>query len=256
MANHDPSAQTFQDHYISTVGFELRNSSCSSLHRGEQILLKYGDLPNWQLLLHYGFAIVDNPNDRVDVVFENDNDDDDCQTQVSVPRIGISCNSFVYCLGLDAEKRSYLSMRFGQSTPQMKRELLFAVGADLGLSLEHSVRSLHSTPFPVELLASMRLLAAPAKDLEKLTVHNLSELLEQPLSDQCEMDSFSRLCTAFQAMRDVYPTSTEEDRKQLQDPSTKLTPTERCVTQQLVVEQDQSADRSRTVTFLSTSGSN
>lgn len=43
------------------------NRSCC---KGEQIFLSYGHLPNWHLLLFYGFAVKENPNDDYLVQFQ------------------------------------------------------------------------------------------------------------------------------------------------------------------------------------------
>lgn len=81
MANHQPvesecrnakargwlavdSPESVVDRNVSYLGLELHVGD-RLVRQGEEICISYGALPNWQLLLHYGFAIPSNPADSV-----------------------------------------------------------------------------------------------------------------------------------------------------------------------------------------------
>ncbi|PXF46051.1 N-lysine methyltransferase SETD6 [Gracilariopsis chorda] len=73
MANHAPAhtqlcnakVRGYAFQHDPTIGLELYASR--PIAPGEQICISYGALKNWQLLLHYGFALADNPDDGIDV---------------------------------------------------------------------------------------------------------------------------------------------------------------------------------------------
>lgn len=45
--------------------------SVKAVEAGEEILLDYGGLTNYQLLRHYGYAVKNNPHDYVRVYLSN-----------------------------------------------------------------------------------------------------------------------------------------------------------------------------------------
>jgi len=178
MANHDPSGCLFRDLYDPERGFQLRITG-KSFRKGDELNLRYGELPNWELLLHYGFAIVNNPHDRLDLLLDNCDEDDDMQAAV-------------------------------------KRALLLELGRAHGISLEHSVPRIDpKSPegFPKGLLASMRLLSADESELEPITVNNLAEKTCRVISERCEQEVFSKLEMILNATMASLGTSLEDDLK-------------------------------------------
>mmetsp|Transcript_3946 Transcript_3946/g.11817 ORF Transcript_3946/g.11817 Transcript_3946/m.11817 type:complete len:408 (+) Transcript_3946:17-1240(+) len=175
LANHDPDADLFHDSFDSEKGFQLRIKS-RSFAAGEQLLVKYGKLANWELLLHYGFAIQNNPDDRIDICLEEKETDEDYETVI-------------------------------------KRELFFGLGSELGLGYEHSFR--RGEGASPALLASLRLLTASAADLTDINVTNLSEKMFQPLSEACEREVFYTLDKIIRAMQENLPRTLQEDEESL-----------------------------------------
>lgn len=77
MANHRPPASAQRN--LRARGWALDGAEEKGLELyvagrdvapGEELCISYGALPNWQLLLHYGFALPDNPDERVVVSLE------------------------------------------------------------------------------------------------------------------------------------------------------------------------------------------
>lgn len=58
----------------SELGLELHVGD-QPVRRGQELCISYGALPNWQLLLHYGFALPSNPEDSVVVSLQVPDDD-------------------------------------------------------------------------------------------------------------------------------------------------------------------------------------
>jgi len=111
---------------------------------GDELTMHYNDLANWQLFMHYGFVLQDNPFDRLNIALDPESlvDQDDEELQI-------------------------------------RKELLLQFGADYGLGLDHSL----SHEVPKELLATLRLLLATRADLEGITIDNLEDrLVESELS--------------------------------------------------------------------------
>lgn len=158
----DPVARTFQ-------------LSCADVGAriGEELTLRYNDLANWQLLLHYGFTMLNNPFDRVNLSFEIPTDAADPHSEV----------------------RKTILLRLGEST---------------GLGLEHSVQA--SGVAGMEkvigegLVGSLRLLLMGAEELERWNVNNLDELVRGPASEENEKAVLETLRNLFEGMRDQYPT--------------------------------------------------
>ncbi|RUS17016.1 hypothetical protein BC937DRAFT_90534 [Endogone sp. FLAS-F59071] len=163
----DPVARTFQI-ACADVGARV----------GEELTLRYNNLANWQLLLHYGFTMLDNPFDRVNLSFE-------IPTDAADPR---------------AEVRKAVLLRLGESA---------------GLGLEHSVQAagVAGTERVIGegLMGSLRLLLMSAEELERWDVNNLDKLVGGPASEGNEEAVLETLRNLFEGMRDQYPTTLRKD---------------------------------------------
>lgn len=91
MANHHPcqsplrtakargwivvdSPEASVDQNGADLGLELHIGD-QPVRQGQELCISYGALPNWQLLLHYGFALQSNPEDSVVVSLQVPDDD-------------------------------------------------------------------------------------------------------------------------------------------------------------------------------------
>lgn len=94
MANHQPSslptrnaktrgwtivsspaeAERVAENGIPQKGLELLAADCG-VRKDDEVYISYGNLPNWQLLLHYGFSLSDNPEDSVALSLQVPEDD-------------------------------------------------------------------------------------------------------------------------------------------------------------------------------------
>ncbi|CAN8068620.1 unnamed protein product [Agarophyton chilense] len=77
MANHAPTDSNACNAKVRGYAFEddpsrvgLEMYARRDIQTDEQICISYGSLKNWELLLHYGFALLQNPNDGIDVSLE------------------------------------------------------------------------------------------------------------------------------------------------------------------------------------------
>jgi hypothetical protein len=110
---------------------------------GDEMTMHYNDLANWQLVLHYGFCLENNPFDRVNLSLDPDSlqDDEDSELQV--------------------------------------RKELFLELCHEDLLLDHSL----GADVPKELWATLRLLLATRDELEGITIANIQErLIDNALS--------------------------------------------------------------------------
>ncbi|RUP47572.1 hypothetical protein BC936DRAFT_145569 [Jimgerdemannia flammicorona] len=183
LANHVPSArdatlriERFDPHtrMLRIVCAETAPAAGRELH------LCYNDLANWQLLLYYGFTILQNPFDRVNLSFGPPDDDDG----------------------------------------EVKKLMLLALGEELGFGLEHSVQASWvegaDQVVGAGLVGSLRLLLMDEEDLSRYSVENLETLLRESASERNEQAVLETLRGLFEGMREQYPTTLGEDQERVE----------------------------------------
>lgn len=74
VVNSRAEAERLAEGGILQKGLEL-HATDSGVRRGDEVCISYGDLPNWQLLLHYGFSLPNNPDDSVALSLQVPEDD-------------------------------------------------------------------------------------------------------------------------------------------------------------------------------------
>mmetsp|Transcript_18081 Transcript_18081/g.37529 ORF Transcript_18081/g.37529 Transcript_18081/m.37529 type:complete len:413 (-) Transcript_18081:1796-3034(-) len=109
--------------------------------------ISYGHLPNWTLLLHYGFVIENNIHDTVEITLDEPDDEDN-----------------------DCALRKFL---FFELFPQY-------------VGLDHSLCVNDERSAPRKLLQSVRLLMAGPDELRPLDRYNFADKIRSPLSERSE----------------------------------------------------------------------
>lgn len=132
---------------------ELRSSR--SVRDGEEVYLLYGDsLPNWQLLLFYGFTLKGNPFSE-------------------------------FQMGLELPEEEEGEVEEGDT--QVRKMLLLRVAQTISLDqvLNYGETVLKGN-LSKGLMATLRLMVADAEDLENVTVKNVDERLSHPINARNE----------------------------------------------------------------------
>ncbi|KAJ3338476.1 SET domain-containing protein 4 [Gonapodya sp. JEL0774] len=161
--------------------------------KGEEVVIHYNDLANWQLLLYYGFSIPNNPFDRVNVELDvdfffssptNPGDLDELDDNES-PQEQDPKKLLLFHIALDS-----------QSWCQVDHSLGPLAGAGLETELTH-----HVSPVPDSLVATLRLLVATPEELEDVTVETLERFATGAISSRNELatvDAIEALVGAVQ----------------------------------------------------------
>eukprot|EP01134_Creolimax_fragrantissima_P004287 CFRG4287T1 len=193
MADHHPTEgkRVTKQYNPETECFEVRATAPFSV--GDQLYLQYGQIQNWQLVLYYGFALLDNVYDTYEVCLDLPSDDTPA----------------------DAMRRSLL-LTVGENTGKLAIQNNLSLASDGSLSVAPT------------LLPTLRLLTADAELLGKMTVKNLEScVMDASMSTERETRICDSLIAMFKATLDSYPTSLEEDVAQLNGPTNlQLTPFE------------------------------
>ncbi|KXS14615.1 SET domain-containing protein [Gonapodya prolifera JEL478] len=163
---------------------------------GEEVVIHYNDLANWQLLLYYGFTLPDNPFDRVNVDLDVD--------------FFVSSGSSAGSDALDEDEDDEQS-----SDTDSKKLLLFQIALDSHswCRIDHSLGPLASSsgssdsstrlgPVPHSLIATLRLLVASPGELADDTIHTLDRFSSGPISPRNEravVDAVAALVDALEA---------------------------------------------------------
>ncbi|KAJ3056620.1 hypothetical protein HK097_005544 [Rhizophlyctis rosea] len=141
--------------------------------KGSPLLITYNILSNEELLLHYGFAMADNPLDRVVVGLEVPEDQADYTLEVRK------------ALLLDAAE---------QET---------AGGVEIKLD-GHALALQNNGGVPEGLIQSLRLLLATSEELEGITTQNVVQRLSVPLSARNEEQAVGTLVQLADGMLSGY----------------------------------------------------
>ncbi|KAJ3334256.1 hypothetical protein HDU76_003905 [Blyttiomyces sp. JEL0837] len=172
---------------LETRGVNI-NSGCleiwsvRDINNGEELCLKYRDgLPNWALLTHYGFSLLDNPHDRMDITLDipMGEDDDECD--------------------VGGEYEGALEVR---------KELI--IEASEGLGTDQTLGPVND-PVSLCMLASLRILVATSKELDGITIMNALERASVPLSVRNERHVLDTVKLLAQGLLDSFTTSLEVD---------------------------------------------
>ncbi|KAK9845837.1 hypothetical protein WJX81_003855 [Elliptochloris bilobata] len=159
---------------------------------GDQVFLSYGPLPNLRALLFYGFALEHNPHDTLALTFEVDRNRSAAR---SLLQAALDCHGLIVEDCLRSRKRPVDEEGSGAAA------LRQAALARHGLTLEHCLRvgGLRARP----LVATLRVLAADAADLERLCSGD-ADPLQEPVSAEGERDAVEMLARALRPLESAY----------------------------------------------------
>lgn len=182
MANHRPTstpgvtARTRGWAFEETpdkLGFEMYASGVDALQPGDEICISYGILPNWQLLLHYGFALENNPADSVLVSLEIPEDDD----------------------------------------AQLNLKKLIFLNIDNTSNLQEDHNLTIAKPLPESLLSSARLLLLDESEAANITVQNADFSKPTSMrNEQCMIARLRDLFSSLQSAYDMPESMSEEEK--------------------------------------------
>lgn len=117
MANHAPShtapcnakVRPYALEHDPTLGLELYSSR--PIAPDEPVCISYGALKNWQLLLHYGFALQHNPDDGIDVCLQPPQHAIDATTLVLHLALGYTDLDFTLTMGDPLPQEMLIALR-------------------------------------------------------------------------------------------------------------------------------------------------
>ncbi|KAI0564177.1 SET domain containing protein [Gracilaria domingensis] len=118
MANHAPTdsnacnakvrGYAFEDD-TSRIGLEMY--ATRDIPIDEQVCISYGKLKNWELLLHYGFALLHNPSDGIDVSLQSPEETVVATTLILHLALGYTDMDFTLTLADPLPKEMLISLR-------------------------------------------------------------------------------------------------------------------------------------------------
>ncbi|KAJ3123104.1 WD and tetratricopeptide repeats protein [Physocladia obscura] len=163
----------------------------------ELLTIAYHDnAPNYFLLSHYGFALDDNPDETVNVSFDDGNDVDSDSNALALKirkdALLASC-ALSLNLGRDHEFGPYIDFNSkinGIDKPKQTHE---------------------SAGISNSMIQSLRILAANEQDLSNLNESNVSSLIIEPLSQENEDNVFQMIELMAKTLLDMYPTTLQDD---------------------------------------------
>ncbi|KAJ3283126.1 hypothetical protein HDU79_009410 [Rhizoclosmatium sp. JEL0117] len=164
-----------------------------NIEKGEELTIAYHDgAPNWFLLTHYGFAIQNNPQETVQVTFDDGNEEEDEQA-----------------MALKEQKESLLQIA--------ATELGLPLGRDQEFGPAPPIDSKPSSPeeagIPSNMIMSLRILVANDQDLRTVSNETISAKIQEPLSSENEEKVFEMVDLMAQTLLGMYPSSYEDDVK-------------------------------------------
>ncbi|KAI9205343.1 uncharacterized protein BJ171DRAFT_581025 [Polychytrium aggregatum] len=184
LANHSIQGELESCGISTETGcLEIRISSKSRLAEYPAdfpLTLTYNRLANWELLMYYGFSLLDNPLERIALSFTSPSEDED-----------------------------------GDYLLNIRKELLLELGEDLGLGLDHEIALGAAGGVPQTLVGSLRLLFATLDELEGFEIGNLADIMAWPISMRNERQILDTLKLLLTTMRDAYPSTLAEDTARL-----------------------------------------
>ncbi|KAI8613669.1 hypothetical protein BC830DRAFT_1131139 [Chytriomyces sp. MP71] len=176
---------------------------------GEELTIAYHDnSPNWFLLTHYGFAIEGNPEERVDVAFDDGSEDEtESAAQLRARKdslIQAASENLDLKLGREHEFGPIPSSDGGTSNKGSNPDASQSTSAASGIS--------------EALIYSLRLLVANDGDLKVLTAETVGTRIKSPLSRENEANVYQTISLMAQALLDMFPTTLEDDLERQAQP--------------------------------------
>ncbi|KAJ3347386.1 hypothetical protein HDU83_002145 [Entophlyctis luteolus] len=165
--------------------------------RNEILTIAYHDnAPNWFLLSHYGFALDDNPEETVNVSF--DDDDSSLLRARRDDLLKIASENLDHNAGITIGRDHEFGPRFwsGQDFAGLRYE-------DAGISKS--------------MVVSLRILAADTDELSELNEENVSARIIEPLSVDTEIRVFETIELMAETLLGMYPTTLENDLQRLNE---------------------------------------
>ncbi|KAI9352228.1 hypothetical protein BDR26DRAFT_850580 [Obelidium mucronatum] len=163
------------------------------IEAGQEVTIAYHDssVPNWFLLTHYGFAIEGNPEETVNVTFDDGNQEDDVEAMRLKERkdglLAVAAEVLALSLGRDQE--------FGPVPPS--QGIVALTPEEAGI--------------PQTMIMSLRVLVANQEDLESINKDNIAQRITSPLSDENEAKVFEMVDLMAQTLLGMYVTTLESD---------------------------------------------
>ncbi|KAI8807810.1 hypothetical protein BJ742DRAFT_810868 [Cladochytrium replicatum] len=179
LANHTPTSPALVSAHLTPKSLHVKFTEYPPPN--PKLLIRYNTLPNDTLLLSYGFAISDNPDDQIPVTLEDPEDDES-----------------------------------GDPETQLRKSLLLhAAPESAGLSTLHSLT--REDPLPESLIRSLRLLLALSSEIEGMTIVNVEERIGGTLSQRNEDEVKGTVSKLVEALEGQFSTTLEEDWEALED---------------------------------------